>query len=70
MFDEIIVNIPIVNKEEFLINLKLKYRSLKKLIEYIATNDDTNVIIDINAETYISNLNDHATKSLLNSIKG
>ena len=62
----IIVNIPINNKEKFLINLKFNFRSLKKLIEYIATNEETNVIMDIKVDTYISNLNDHAIKSLLN----
>jgi hypothetical protein len=66
LFEVIIVNIPINNKEKFLINLKFKCRSLKKLIEYIATNEDTNVIIDIKVDTYISNLNDQAIKSLLN----
>ena len=66
MFEVIIVNIPINNKEKFLINLKFKFRSLKKLIEYIATNEETNVIMDIKVDTYISNLNDHAIKSLLN----
>ena len=60
------VIIPIVNKEKFLMSFKLKYLSLKKLIEYIATNEDTNVTIDKNVDTYISNLNDHNTKFLLN----
>ena len=48
--------IPIYNDRE----------SLKKLIEYMATNEDTNVTIDKNVDTYISNLNDHNTKFLLN----